>query len=199
MRHSRRGIQSSAAGEQPPAGLAIRPHPLPDCSIPVDTRRSGIPRRNGNPRRNANPKRNGVGSDDARLNGRVHTTTQDALRRAELPGVDAIHGIQMQGCFTMTQYLAINHFGISATGESWKAVEVGSVDFARWIPINPSEGLSGLGQPVGASGVRMVLDCQNQITATAGPYQVEGTKPSATPNVGRSATKTMSFLVNRAP
>ena len=52
------------------------------------------------------------------LVGWVHTTTQDALRRAELPGVEAIHGIETHECFTTTEYVAIDHFGISAPGES---------------------------------------------------------------------------------
>ena len=49
-------------------------------------------------------------------------------------------------------------------------------------------GLIGLGHPVGATGVRMLLDCHKQVTGQAGDYQVEGARRFATLNVGGSAT-----------
>ncbi len=128
----------------------------------------------------------------------VRATTEDAFRRAELPGVEAIDGIETHDCFTSTEYMAIDHFGITAPGESWRAVEDGSIDFGGRIPVNPSGGLIGLGHPVGATGVRMVLDCHKQVTGTAGEYQVDGAKTFATLNVGGSATTTVSFVVDRA-
>jgi acetyl-CoA C-acetyltransferase len=65
------------------------------------------------------------------------------------------------------------------------------------LPINPSGGLIGLGHPVGATGVRMLLDCHKQVTGTAGAYQVAGAKTFATLNVGGSATTTVSFVVSQ--
>ena len=128
----------------------------------------------------------------------VRATTADAFRRAGLPGVEAIHGIETHDCFTTTEYMAIDHFGITPPGESWRAIEDGTIDFGGRLPINPSGGLIGLGHPVGATGVRMVLDCHKQVTGTAGAYQVGGAKTFATLNVGGSATTTVSFVVNNA-
>jgi acetyl-CoA C-acetyltransferase len=51
---------------------------------------------------------------------------------------------------------------------------------------------------VGATGVRMLLDCYKQVTGTAGSYQVENAQRFATLNVGGSATTTVSFVVERA-
>ncbi len=59
--------------------------------------------------------------------------------------------------------MAIDHFGITAPGESWKAVEDGTVLADGPLPINPSGGLIGCGHPVGASGVRMLLDVSKQV------------------------------------
>ncbi len=42
------------------------------------------------------------------------------------------------------------------------------------LPINPSGGLIGAGHPVGATGVRQMLDAWRQVTGNAGEYQVEG-------------------------
>jgi acetyl-CoA C-acetyltransferase len=66
------------------------------------------------------------------------------------------------------------------------------------IPINPSGGLIGLGHPVGATGVRMALDCYKQTTGQAGDYQVENASNFATLNVGGSATTSVSFVVGTA-
>jgi len=128
----------------------------------------------------------------------VRATITDAFARAEVPGVDAIDGIETHDCFTTTEYMAIDHFGITAPGESWKAIESGDIAFEGRLPINPSGGLIGLGHPVGATGVRMILDCHKQVTGAAGAYQVEGAKTFASLNVGGSATTTVSFVVSRA-
>ncbi len=60
------------------------------------------------------------------------------------------------------------------------------------MPVNPSGGLIGGGHPVGATGVRMALDCHRQVTGTAGGYQVDGARRAATLNFGGSTTTTVS-------
>ena len=63
------------------------------------------------------------------------------------------------------------------------------------FPINPSGGLLGLGHPVGATGVRMLLDCAKQVTGQAGEMQIAGAKNMATFNLGGSTTTCVSFIV----
>ncbi len=128
----------------------------------------------------------------------VRGTITDAFRRAGIASVDEIDAIETHDCFTTTEYMAIDHFGITAPGESWKAVENGDIDMAGRIPINPSGGLIGLGHPVGATGVRMLLDAYKQCAGKAGDYQVADAKTVATLNIGGSATTTVSFIVSRA-
>lgn len=93
--------------------------------------------------------------------------------------------------------MAIDHFGITAPGESWRAIEDGTISLGGRLPVNPSGGLIGLGHPVGATGVRMMLDCWRQVTGNAGDYQVEGAKNFATFNLGGSATTVVSFVLGR--
>lgn len=128
----------------------------------------------------------------------VRATIADAFRRAGIDGVDALHGIETHDCFTSTEYMAIDHFGITPPGQSWQAIERGDIEMGGRIPMNPSGGLIGLGHPVGATGVRMLLDAHKQVTGTAGDYQVEGASRFATLNIGGSATTTVSFVVGRA-
>ncbi|MGY6533044.1 acetyl-CoA acetyltransferase [Glycocaulis sp.] len=119
----------------------------------------------------------------------------DAYTRAGISGPDDIDGIETHDCFSVTEYMAIEHFGLTAPGEGWKAVEDGSIAFDGKLPVNPSGGLIGLGHPVGATGVRMALDCARQTTGRAGDMQVEGAKTFATFNVGGSGTANVSFVI----
>ena len=125
----------------------------------------------------------------------VKETIEDAFRRANFSGVNDLDGIETHDCFTSTEYMAIDHFGITKAGESWKAIELGEIEIGGRIPINPSGGLLGLGHPVGATGVRMLLDTYKQCSGTAGDYQVEGANNFATLNIGGSATTVVSFVV----
>ena len=125
----------------------------------------------------------------------LRQTIQDAFKRANVSTVDELDGIETHDCFTTTEYMAIDHFGITAPGESWKAIEAGDIEMDGRIPVNPSGGLIGLGHPVGATGVRMILDCFKQTTGQAGDYQVDNARNFATLNVGGSATTTVSFVI----
>jgi acetyl-CoA C-acetyltransferase len=125
----------------------------------------------------------------------VRGTITDAFARAGISGVDELDGIETHDCFTSTEYMAIDHFGITEPGESWKAVEAGDIEIGGRIPVNASGGLIGLGHPVGATGVRMVLDSYKQVTGNAGDYQIDGASNVATLNIGGSATTTVSFII----
>ncbi len=125
----------------------------------------------------------------------VRQTITDAFSRAGLADVWELDGIETHDCFTPSEYMAIDHFGITAPGESWKAVESGILEKDGAIPVNASGGLIGLGHPVGATGVRMVLDAAKQVTGAAGDTQVEGARTYGTLNIGGSTTTTVSFVI----
>ena len=125
----------------------------------------------------------------------VRQAITDAFRRAGIEDVWQLDGIETHDCFTPSEYLAIDHFGITAPGESWKAVEGGMLEKDGLMPVNASGGLIGLGHPVGATGVRMVLDAAKQVTGTSGETQVEGARTYGTLNIGGSTTTTVSFVI----
>ena len=89
--------------------------------------------------------------------------------------------------------MAIDHFGLTTPGESWKAVEEGVIAIGGKLPINPSGGLIGCGHPVGATGVRQLLDAYLQTTGQAGDYQVEGAQ-DASPRSTSAARGTTSCV-----
>jgi acetyl-CoA C-acetyltransferase len=125
----------------------------------------------------------------------VREAITDAYARAGIGGPDQLDGIETHDCFSMTEYMAIDHFGLTQPGESWKAIENGTIEADGALPVNPSGGLIGLGHPVGATGVRMLLDASKQVTRSAGDYQVDGAERFATLNVGGSATTAVSLVV----
>jgi acetyl-CoA C-acetyltransferase len=129
----------------------------------------------------------------------VRGTITDAFERAGIADVDQIDAIETHDCFSMSEYAAIDHFGITGPGESWKAVDSGDIELGGRLPVNPSGGLIGGGHPVGATGVRMVLDAYKQVTAQAGDYQVEGARTVATLNIGGSTTTSASFVIGADP
>ena len=127
----------------------------------------------------------------------VRDTIVDAYRRAGIAGPEQLDAIETHDCFTPSQYLAIDHFGITAPGESWRAVRDGAIERDGRIPMNPSGGLIGGGHPVGATGVRMALDAHRQVTGTAGEYQVPVARRVATLNIGGSAATAVSLVLDR--
>lgn len=124
----------------------------------------------------------------------VRQAVLDCFGRAEV-SLEDLDGFEVHDCFTPSEYLAIDHIGLTGPGESWKAIENGEIEIGGRLPINPSGGLIGGGHPVGASGVRMLLDAAKQVSASAGPYQVEDAKTFGTLNFGGSTATTVSFVV----
>ncbi len=125
----------------------------------------------------------------------VRETIVDTWRRAGISGVNDLSGIETHDCFTTTEYMAIDHFGMTAPGQSWQAVEEGWIEPDGRCPVNVSGGLIGCGHPVGATGSRMLFDAARQVTGQAGDCQIEGAKRLQTLNIGGSCATVVSFVV----
>jgi acetyl-CoA C-acetyltransferase len=125
----------------------------------------------------------------------VRSAITDALSRAGIDDVLQLDGIETHDCFTISQYLAIDHFGITKPGGSGEAVDSGITARDGALPVNPGGGLIGGGHPVGATGVRMLLDGYQQVTGQATGYQVEGASRFATLNFGGSAATVVCTVI----
>src|SRR5258705_3988869 len=93
----------------------------------------------------------------------VRSAVLDALDRAHVT-LDDVDGFEVHDCFTPSEYLAIDPTGLTGPGESWKAIENNEIALGGRLPINPSGGLIGGGHPAGASGVRMHVDADKQVS-----------------------------------
>jgi acetyl-CoA C-acetyltransferase len=134
-------------------------------------------------------------ADDPYVMPHVRRAVLDAFQRARIH-LDDLDGIEVHDCFAPSEYLAIDHLGLTGPGESWKAIENGEIEIGGSLPINPSGGLIGGGHPVGATRVRMLVDAAKQVSGTAGDYQVEGAKTFGTLNFGGSTATTVTFIVS---
>lgn len=121
----------------------------------------------------------------------------DAMGRAKIAHATALDGIETHDCFTISEYVALEHFGLAKAGEGWKVLEEGEIAFEGKLPVNASGGLIGMGHPVGATGVRMLLDGYKQVAGKAGDYQIEDAKNIGILNIGGSFTTVASFVVGK--
>ncbi|ALG86180.1 acetyl-CoA acetyltransferase [Gordonia phthalatica] len=131
--------------------------------------------------------------DDEYVLPHLRQTITDALGRARVD-LDDLDGVEVHDCFSMSEYLVIDHLGLTAPGQSWEAIETGTIERDGRLPINPSGGLIGGGHPVGASGVRMLLDAASQVSGRAGDLQVDGATTFGTVNFGGSTATCVALV-----
>lgn len=124
----------------------------------------------------------------------MRSAIEDARKRAGIT-LDDLDVVETHDCFSISEYVAYDHLGITDPGGAWKAVEDGRTEWTGDLPVNPSGGLIGNGHPVGSTGVRMVLDAERQVTEQAGDYQIPGARTAQTLNIGGSCTTVASFVV----
>ncbi|GAA1727119.1 acetyl-CoA C-acetyltransferase [Dietzia kunjamensis subsp. schimae] len=122
---------------------------------------------------------------------------EDAYRRSGLEGVDELDVAEIHDCFSINGIVTIEHMGLAAPGAGGAAVAEGAIDRDGRLPVNPGGGLLADGHPVGATGVRMVLDAANQVTGRAGEQQIDGARTAMTVNVGGSFTTAVATVLTR--
>jgi acetyl-CoA C-acetyltransferase len=135
--------------------------------------------------------------DEAYMFPHLRQAIEDTWRRAGVGGIGDIDGVETHDCFTVTEYAAIDHLGLTPPGQSWRAVEDGTIERGGRCPMNMSGGLIGGGHPVGATGTRMLLDAARQVTDQAQDMQIDGARRVQTLNIGGSCATVVSFVVER--
>lgn len=73
-------------------------------------------------------------------------------------------------------------------GEGGIFTEEGHSTLGGRLPVNPSGGLECQGHPIGATGIRQVVEVFNHLTDRAGARQVEGAKVGLAQNAGGSTS-----------
>ncbi len=118
--------------------------------------------------------------------------TKEAAKKAYMQaGVRAneIELAEVHDCFTIAELMAVEDLGFCKKGEGSKGVK---------IPINTSGGLKACGHPVGATGVKQVVEVYKQLSGKAGERQVEGVRLGLTHNVGGTGGTVVVNILKKA-
>lgn len=135
-----------------------------------------------------------LGSNTPYLLPHVNALVKQTMKRAGC-SLDKIHGIELHDCFNITEYMILDHLGLNKPGDIWQQIERGMFDKDGSLPVNTSGGLIGQGHPVGASGIRMALDCYKQTSGQAEGIQIDAAKNMMTFNLGGSTTTCASLII----
>ena len=102
---------------------------------------------------------------------------------------------EVHDCFTPTELVLMEDLGFADRGTAWKAVLDGVFDLDGVLPVNPDGGLKSFGHPIGASGLRMLLEAWLQLRGEAGERQIDNGKSLAmTQNLGGMPGACVSFV-----
>ncbi len=116
---------------------------------------------------------------------REMTTTRTAAERAYAQaGLNAgdVDLAEVHDCFTVTELLMYEALGFAEAGKGAELLKDGATEIDGKLPVNTGGGLVGFGHPVGATGVKQVLELHRQMKGECGEYQVPGS-----PSVGMTA------------
>jgi acetyl-CoA C-acetyltransferase len=79
---------------------------------------------------------------------------------------------EVHDCFTITELVNYEDLGFCGRGEGGRLISEGITALNGELPVNTSGGLKSCGHPVGATGVRMVVDIVNQMRGRSGKRQL---------------------------
>lgn len=145
-----------------------------------------------------------VGTDSLGLSRRKSLTslqaTKDAVDRAyTLAKVKPsdIDVAEVHDCFTIAEILAMEDLGFFPKGKAAAAIERGETRLgtSKHLVVNPSGGLKGCGHPVGATGVKQIVELVEQLRGTAGARQVKNAKIGLAQNVGGSGATAVVHIL----
>ena len=138
----------------------------------------------------------------------ARTASEKAFGMAKMKPRD-LNGADVHDCFSITEIIVYEILGLADPGKGAELAKSGATTlpqvrnanmrgpYAFEIPVNPGGGLIGDGHPVGASGVRQVVEAYQHLTNQAGARQIENAKRFLTFNMGGSLTTSVAMIWGR--
>ena len=145
-----------------------------------------------------------IATDTLGLAGRKSLTELQATKQASTKafvqaGVEQkdIQLAEVHDCFTIAEILAIEDMGFGGKGDVGKQMENGAYTLgtAEHIVINSSGGLKGCGHPIGATGVKQIVEVTSQLRGVCGKRQVKNARVGLTHNVGGSGATAVVHIL----
>lgn len=124
----------------------------------------------------------------------IRTVVQRLLAAKKLTIADIQVG-EFHDCFTMAELLTYEAIGLAAPGQACDVIRAGETSLQGKLPVNTGGGLISFGHPVGATGIKQVVEIYRQMKGLCGDYQL-ASKPELglTINMGGD-DKTVAAMV----
>jgi acetyl-CoA acetyltransferase len=118
--------------------------------------------------------------------GKESTLSKLARKAYEKAGIGSedINLAEVHDATAFGELYVTEDLGFCAIGEGGRFAEAGHTTLGGKIPVNVSGGLESQGHPVGATGVRQVVELCWHLTGRAGKRQVQGAKVGLAQNAG---------------
>lgn len=81
---------------------------------------------------------------------------------------------EVHDCFAVTEILIYEALGFADQGKGAQLVRDGVTTLDGKLPVNTGGGLMAFGHPVGATGVKQLIELHKQLKGSAGDYQIKG-------------------------
>jgi len=104
---------------------------------------------------------------------------------------------EVHDCFTIAEIMAIEGLGFFDKGKGGQASLDGETQLDGKIPINTSGGLKACGHPVGATGVKQIVEATWQLRGQAEGRQIQDAEYALTHNVGGSGATAVVHILKR--
>jgi len=89
---------------------------------------------------------------------------------------------EVHDCFSIAEVQAMEALGFAALGQGGALIREGATARGGVLPVNTGGGLLGFGHPIGATGVKQVVEVHKQMHGQSGDYQL-----AVPPEVGVTA------------
>lgn len=99
------------------------------------------------------------------------TAAKRAYAQARLRPTD-VEVAEVHDCFSIAEVLMYEALGFAAPGQGTQLLLRGETTRTGRLPVNTGGGLIGFGHPVGATGVKQLLELYRQMKGLCGSYQL---------------------------
>ncbi len=106
---------------------------------------------------------------------------------------------EVHDCFSIAEVLALEDLGFFEKGAAAPAIARGDVTLGsqKKFVVNTSGGLKGCGHPVGATGIKQVVELFDQLKGRAGARQVTGARFGLAQNVGGTGATAVVHILEK--
>ncbi len=122
----------------------------------------------------------------------VKLASKVAFSKAGLTQKD-IDLAEVHDCFSINEIIGLEDLGFCEKGRGGKFVESGEIEIGGALPVNATGGLKAIGHPVGATGIRQIIDLSRLLKGKA-HNKVDG-RYGISLNVGGTGATAVTSIV----